>query len=299
MTDADFTRFLVDRGSTVAGSAATIEDLKRQYGVRRWFDFEDVVHLPPASLFPEQTEPFLVVDNRNCLLPPNEIECDFDYYRDGHRTHACALDRLTALFGTPQKGIAVNTLSETWTFQRMSLSIRTFLKEKESGRSPLYEKNPELWNFCRISIDRNWIAPMTEADARAINSRDILPIDRSMWRNRDWLYRWERGLFRLTNGTTPPFLWKQNTHVGWCAGPWSAIFDRSACESLKLDQTLPGRTAGHSELILRLHNPFSLEREIVDTLLLSGKDPNTLDRVAPAVSAFWDLPLKVEEFPDY
>ena len=32
MTDIDFTRFLVDRGLTAAGSADTIQDLKKRYG---------------------------------------------------------------------------------------------------------------------------------------------------------------------------------------------------------------------------------------------------------------------------
>jgi len=138
---------------------------QRRYGLRRWFDFENVIELPPVSLFPEQTEPFFFVANRTCLIPPIGFECDFDYHHDGPRTHAVALERLTALFGTPERGVAVNTLCETWRFGRMSLTIRTFLREPTSVQSPLYEKYPELWNFYRISIDRNWVRA-AEVDGR-------------------------------------------------------------------------------------------------------------------------------------
>jgi hypothetical protein len=83
VTDSEFTRFLLERGLAAAASTATLQDLKQRYGVRRWFDFQDVVHLPPASLFAEQTESFLFVWDRNCLLPPTELERDFDYHRNG------------------------------------------------------------------------------------------------------------------------------------------------------------------------------------------------------------------------
>jgi hypothetical protein len=161
VTDREFTGFLVSRGLAVAGSQETILDLKQRYGAERWFGFADIVRLPPASLFPEQSEPFFFETNRTCLIPPVELACEFDFHRDGPRTYACALERLSALFGTPETGIAVNTLSATWRFERASLSIRTFLREKTRARTDLYEQHPELWNFCRITIDRNWVHPIT------------------------------------------------------------------------------------------------------------------------------------------
>lgn len=267
VTDHDFTRFLAGHGLAAAGSTETIEDLRRRYGIRRWFQFQDVIDLPPASLFPEQTETFFVLANRTCLLPPSEFECDFDYHRDGPRTHACALERLTALFGTPEKGVAVNTLCETWKFERMSLRIRTFLPRKTGARSPLYEKYPQLWEFCRISIDRNWVRPLTEADACALHSlgpNQILPFDPAFRPEIEYLTIWERGLFRLAEDGTilrsdAPFLWKQDANIGWSAGPWSAIFEQRLCLSLLLEQVAPARGRGYSRLLLKLHNPLSLE----------------------------------------
>jgi hypothetical protein len=303
MTDLDFTRFLTGHGLTVAGSMETIQDLKLRYGVRRWFDFLDVIDLPPASLFPEQTERFFLRMYGTCLLPPSELECDFDYYRDGPRTHACARERLTALFGVPEKGAAVNTLSETWKFERMSLRILTFLREKTRPGSPLYARHPELWNFCRISIDRNWVRPATKEDGEALDSLDAnqtLPIELGHWRKMEPLSPWERGLFRLSAGGGPdaPFLWRQRPSVGWRAAPWSAIFERRLCTELTLDQVEAARGPAYSRLILTLRNPFSFEQEPVETVLLTGADMHTLDLVAPEVSAFWGLPIKIREYPN-
>ena len=302
MTDAGFTRFLIDHGLTVAGSADTIQDLKQRHGIRRWFNFQDVIDLPRASLFPEQTEPFFFLWDRNCLLPPTELECDFDYYRNEAQTHACALDRLTALFGAPEKGSSTNTLEETWKFERMSLRIRTFLPERTPARSPLYQKYPQLWNFCRISIELNWVQPLTQTDANVLDSlgqRDVHPIDRFFAPRLESLGRWERGLFRLTAGGNSlrhdaPFLWKHAGFIGWSAQPWSAFFERSRSIGLTLEQVEAARSAGYSRLILKVQNPFTLKPETDQTVLLAGPDTHTLDTAAPAVAAFWELPLNIE-----
>jgi hypothetical protein len=300
MTSADFTRFLVEHGLLAAGSAQTMQELKALYGVRRWFGFADVINLPPASLFPEQTEPFFFQPHLIYLLPPNELECDFDYYRNGPRTHALALERFTALFGAPETGVSSNTLSARWRFDRMSLSIQTFLKEKFTGRNPLYERHPELWNLCRISIDRNLVGVLTQAESatlQSLNPNQMFPVDRNLWRPLGDLLSWERGLFRLATerADAPPFLWRQGTDIGWCAGPWSAVFARRRCVALQLQRMLPGKGAGYSELAVRLENPFTLEPQIVTTTVLKGINTNSLDVVAPEVAAFWDLPLSIEE----
>lgn len=306
MTDAELTRLLVDCGLAAIGSTESLDDLKRRCGTRRWFDFADIIPLPPASLFPEQTGPFFVYPNRTCLLPATEFECDFDSLRDGPKNHACALERLTALFGTPRPGTAVNTLCETWTFERMSMTIRTFLKEKSGGRNDLYSRHPELWNVCRISIDRNWIWPMTDADAREIGSlgpHESLTMDGAFWPIARSMSMWERGLFRLANGAvnTPPgapFFWKQANRVGWSAVRLSAGFARNRCIGLRLEQATPARGSGYSRLTLELRNPFSFEQEAIETELLRGENTNSLDRTAREVSAFWNLPMRTEKFAD-
>jgi hypothetical protein len=298
MTDEDFLRVLVEHGLSAAGTTETMQDLKARYGVRRWFGFADVIDLPPASLFPEQTERFFFQPHLIYLLPPNELECDFDYYRNGPRSHALALERLTELFGMPEETLTSNTLSQRWKFERMSLSIRTFLRERTTGRNPLYERHPELWNLCRITIDRNLVRPLTQADADALNSfapNQTLPIDRTFWPTRGNLLSWERGLFRLAKGTadSTPFLWRQSADIGWRAGPWSAAFERRRCLTLELRQVLPAKGAGYSELVLQIDNPFTLESQTVGVDVLKGNDTNALDSVAPEVASFWGLPLKI------
>jgi hypothetical protein len=301
VTDIDFTRFLVDRGLAAAGSDDTIQDLKQRYGMRRWFNFSDVIDLPRASLFPEQTEAFFVPADKTCLVPSSRFECDFDYHRNGPRTHAVALERFTSLFGAPEPGISVNTLCATWTFERMSLRILTFLREKTTPGSPLYAKNPELWEFCRISIDRNWVRPLAESEGSMLDSfgpSDVLPLDRAFLPSPRLPYPWDRGLLRLARTSkrdAAPFLWKHDGNIGWRAEPWAAFFERSQCSSLELSRVEPGRSPGYSQLELKLRNPFSLEHEPVSTVVLRGKSEDTLDQVAADVSEFWGLPLNVED----
>jgi len=154
MTDAEFLKFLVDHGLHAAAAAESMHELRKRYGISRWYDFADVVYVPPASLFPEQREPFSFTPVTSCLLPPFEFNCDFDAFGDGPRNHSLALERLTNLFGNPEKGQAVNTLEHTWTFEQMWLRILTFIPEKSRfGRNELYEGHPELWHKCRITID--------------------------------------------------------------------------------------------------------------------------------------------------
>jgi hypothetical protein len=190
----------------------------------------------------------------------------------------------------------------------MSLRILTFLREKTRAKSPLYDRHPELWNFCRISIDRNWVLPERNEDAETIDSLGgsrILSVDRGLFRTIEQLYMWGRGLFRLsTNGRKlrphTPFLWKQGASggpsIGWCAGPWSAIFELRQCVSLILDRVEGARGPAYSRLVLLLRNPFSLEQEPVETVILTGSDRQTLDLFASKVSAFWKLPMKIREY---
>jgi len=294
LTDSEFTGFLISRGLACFGSDETIADLRKRFGVRSWFRFQDVIELPPVSLFEEQTERFFIRDDRTCLVPPSEFECDFDYDHDALRTYERAFERLTAIFGPSKKGASVNTLESTWNFERMSLTIRTFLREKTPSRSPLYDKHPELWNFCRISINRNWVCPLTQHDARPVHSIDVQSFTSPETRG---LTMWERGLFRLAaTGDTPPQFWWIDETFGWRAGRWSASFERNSMMKLKLDQAEPGRSSGYSQLSLILPNPFSLQHEPVTTLLVAGAAPHTLDSEAQKVSTFWGLPLEIEKF---
>lgn len=302
MTDAAFIEFLTAHGLALAASSDTILECKRRYGLRRWYGFSDVVYLPPAPLFPELRQPFFFLDHRTCLLPPNELECDFAAYPDGEQNQACAVRRFSELFGSPQPGAAVNTLSATWTFERMSLSLRTFLRDKTPARSLLYERHPELWNVCRITIDRNLAAPLARDESSLLDGlgeNDFLLILNAPRRVSSPIPPYERGLFRLGTVSRPQGFWRHARHIGWTAGPWAAFFDRTPELRLRLDQAEPARGSGSARLSLRLANPFSLDHELVDTTLLDDPRSYALDGTAHAVAAFWNLPLDVNNYPDY
>jgi hypothetical protein len=268
-------------------------DLEKRYGRTRWFDFLDIVRLPPAALFPELTEPFFFVTHPTCLLPPTDLECDFNYHRNAERTYACALERLTGLFGAPRPTATSNTLSATWNFERMSLSILTFLRDKTSGRSPLYARHPELWDFCRISVHLNWVQPLRDLP---FVSSETLPVAHELWPARRQLMPWDRGLLGQDCLDSENFCWKRASLIGWRARQLAATFAWDRCDVLQLERAVPARSTGHSRLSLTLRNPFSLQQEPVNTLLLTGKDTGSLDAVAAEVADFWELPLKIAEY---
>lgn len=133
MTEADFLQFLHECGLTAVDGARTIEQLAREYRIRRWYDFIDVVYLPPSPLFLENRERYYVrCHTPTTLVPPAEFCCDFDFTGKAFENHQLALERCSALFGAPEKGAAVNTWSHTWRFEGASLELTTFIWEKTS-----------------------------------------------------------------------------------------------------------------------------------------------------------------------
>jgi len=166
MTQAEFLHFLSERGLTAVDGSRTIDQLGRQHGVRRWFEFNDVVYLPPSPLFPENRERYYVPCYRpTTLVPPAEYCCDFDFTGSGFANHQLALERFSALLGAPEKGIAVNTWAHSWRFGRATLGITTFIREKTEGHhNPLYAKHPALWEKCGIRVEIDPVTPLTEAE---------------------------------------------------------------------------------------------------------------------------------------
>lgn len=304
MTDDEFTSFLVSRGLFAVGSSDTQNDLKQRYGTRRYFEWRDVVDLPPSPLFPEQTERFHIFTDFHeasaCLLPPTNFECDFDAERDAVRTYDLALERLTALCGEPEKGLAVNTLSATWKFERMSLQICTFLKEKTTSQSDLFDQYPQLWNICKISIHRNWVRPLTDAEEVMLSSlapdEMLAGLPLEDFEDPEWrtFWPWERGLLRRMSVRHPPILWKRDGRIGWVAGSWAGIFERSWVDRVRLNRVECWRQQDYSNLELLLKNPFSLEQETVGSVVMKRLGNDALDQLAVKVAVFWELPLLIE-----
>ncbi len=309
-TDAAFTQFLVAQGLTSFGSDETLEDLRQRFGTRKapgnWT--ADVVALPPVSLFPGQSDPFLLRWNPTCLIPPSSYECFLESGGDAVRTYYRAVTQLTDRFGIPETGTFGKLLSAFWKFQRKSLTVFT---EQAENNGP---------TTCRVYIDRNWIPSLTQAEADLLSSlgpNQMMPVSNfSLFPTGD---NWEakpgagfrygddirgsvRGLYRLAPdgfgmpADAPPYLWKAKDVVGWRAGRWSVIFERKYLQRLELRQALAAKGSAYSALQLQMRNPFNPEHNDRYFNLFQGPDTNSLDDQAQELSRFWDLPLEIHQF---
>jgi hypothetical protein len=119
-----------------------------------------------------------------------------------------------------------------------------------------------------------------------------------MWENPRGLAPWDRGLLRLTGEPRSSFLWKHDEAIGWRSGPWQAIYERRSVLSLELFRMLPARGGGYSQLSVKLRNPFSLEQEPVESVVLRGKAAGDLDGMAAKAAALWGLPVNTLEDMD-
>jgi hypothetical protein len=301
MRQSDFVQFLNARGLTAADGTRTINELARQHGVGRWFEFIDVVYLPSSPLFLENREPYYVrCHTPTTLVPPAEFCCDFDFTGEGFRNHQIALGRFSEVFGTPEKGVAVNTWSHAWRFGRASLSLLTFIRGETTGGSPLYKKYPELWEKCQIQIRVDPVRPASikeETFLNSIASEDQLQFPgQDEWNLSSAFPAWRRGSF-----PTDRFVcWRDSRRgqLGWYLTTAAAFWEKRFCTTLKLVRLLPARGRGRSAIYLVMRNPFSLQQEEVAEAFLWGKEPNSLDPAAKRLAEFWDLPLQIEEYPD-
>lgn len=292
--------FLAHRGLHAATSSETMAELHQRYGERSWYGFSAVVDLPRASLFPEQSEPFYIhLNPRRYLLPPDHFTCDFNPFNNDAKNHAIALERLKAQFGKPEPGMATNTREHRWQFEDVSLTIRTFIKERSQfGRNDLYENNPGLWHVCAITIERpQWVGdltPVEEALIAAIPPSDLLlmPGDGPQPINSGYAKRHK--LFRLPSA----YLWRTQSHIGWCNGGWAAMIERFSIEKLSLLQVHPAKGGGGAYLSLRIQNPYSLEREITGAEIFAAPQAHALDDLASKVAKFWRVQLSVSETHD-
>jgi hypothetical protein len=300
MTQAAFVEFLAGRGLAAVDGKRTIEQLGRQYGIRRWYDFIEVVYLPPSPLFPENRERYYVPSHISTrLVPPAEFCCDFDFAGKAFENHQLALERLSDLFGVPEKGEAVNTWSHNWRFERANLGVTTFVREKTTGYNPLYQRHPELWEKSSIRIQIDPIAILTKEEASYLLS--LASVDRLEFPlQREWgssaSPAWRRGQLP-TEGL---ICWRDRLQgkLGWYLPALAVFWDESFCKGIKLVRLSPGRGGGSATIYLVMRNPYSRQREEVAETVFRTDDWNGLNVAAPKLAEFWGLPLRVEEYPD-
>ncbi len=205
-----------------------------------------MVELPPVSLFPGQSDPFLIRWNRACLIPPSNYECFLESGGDAVRTYYRAVTQLTDRFGMPETGTFGKLLSAFWKFQRKSLLI--FTEQAVNNGPPT----------CRVYIDRNWVPSLTYAEADLLNSLgpdQMMPVSSfslfpagdhweakpgAGFRHGDEIRGWVRGLYRLAPDgigirmDAHPYLWKAKDVVGWRGGRWSVVFERKYLQRLAM-----------------------------------------------------------------
>ena len=301
MTQADLLQFLGERGLTAVDGTRTIDQLMVQYGVSRWFGFIDVVYLPSSPLFPENRERYYVpCHTPTTFVPPAEFCCDFDFTGKAFENHQLAFKRFSELFGTPEKGVAVNTWSHSWRFERANLGLTTFIREKTGGNNPLYKRYPELWEKCSIRIQIDPVTLLSEEERSyllsfAVGDRLEFPMQKE-WGRSLAFPAWRRG--HLPTDKLVCWRDRMNGRLGWYLRTFAAFWDAAFCKGIKLTRVFPARGAGMARIDLVMRNRFSRGHEEVAELVLRDDKPNGLDVSAQKLSEFWDLPLRTEEYPD-
>lgn len=298
MTEAELIERLQATGLATAGSSETRFELAKRYGVSRWRGFSDVVYLPRAPLFPELKEPWYFSVEPTVHLPPTDVGCRFAAFDVARKNHECALERLSGLFGKPATGGSVNTWNQTWTFERMSLSILTFIREKTQARSPLYERYPDLWDQCSITVNRDWVMPLTAGEPARIEHPDAvlaLPAGVAM---SGFMAPWDRGFERVITASYAPALWTSGSLIGWRSGGRAAVYERTHCTGMIHMVCSPARGAGYSQLQLKLRNIFSEGCEAVTSAVIRSEDWRGLEGIARHCAEFWALPFERVEYLD-
>jgi hypothetical protein len=312
MTEEGFLRFLQERGLTAVDGARTVEQLGQQYGVRRWYDFIDAIYLPPSPLFPENRERYFVrCHTPTTLVPPAEFCCDFDFTGKALANHHLALERFSALFGTPEIGAAVNTWSHNWVFDGASLELTTFIREKTRSYNPLYQRHPGLWEKCSVRVQIDPVTPLMADEYNYLMSLALTDrlefsqphrADRSLathpfrYGGSGLFPAWLKG--RLS--TNHLVCWRDGFRqkLGWYL-PGSAVFwESNRCTGLKLVRLSPARGGGSATIYLVMRNPFSRANEEVLETVLYDEEWNGLNLAAQRLQEFWALTLQAEEYPD-
>jgi hypothetical protein len=300
MTQAAFVEFLGEHGLTGVDGARTIEQLGQQYGISRWYDFIEAIYLPPSPLFSENRERYYIpIYTPTTLVPPAEFCCDFDFTGKGFDNHQLALTRLSDLFGPPEKGIAVNTWSHTWRFERAKLMLTTFIREKTTGYNPLYQRHPELWEKCSIRIQIDPVAPLSaeeESYLLSVPLADRLEFPLQSESASLASPAWRRGHLPLDRLVC----WRDRLRgkLGWFLPTLVVFWDNVSCNGIKLVRLSPARGGGSATIYLLMRNPYSRQRQEVTEVVLNTDAWNGLNVAAPKLAEFWDLPLQVEEYPD-
>ena len=191
-----------------------------------------------------------------------------------------ALKRFTELFGTPEKGIAVNTWSHTWRFERAQLGLTTFMREKTRGYNPLYQRHPELWEKCAIRIQIDPVRLLSEEEKGyllSLSEADRIEFLTQNLREQSLAYpTWRRGCLP----THQLVCWRDlsKARIGWYQASSAVFWETADCSGIKLVRLSPARGGGNATVYLVMRNPFSRGHEEVREVVLQDSDWNGVER---------------------
>lgn len=132
---------------------ATLGDLKRRHGLRRWFDFKDVIDVPVGQLTPSLAGPFHV-DYRpdDDPWPPRFYLKDLIAENDVTAQHARLTRELEERLGPSTRQPWVDATVNTWRIGLFEIEISTITRGTMSRRNPPYERHPELWRCTTLRM---------------------------------------------------------------------------------------------------------------------------------------------------
>lgn len=300
MTAEQFREFAGAKGLRGIGGEETVDGLRQEYGAARWFDFLDVIYLPPARLFDGLTQPWYIRDDATCFVPPVTFDCDFDGGHGAEQNHLAALAGLSREFGQPEAQEIHNVWNHRWKFGRTELSILTFKRDRTPGNS-LYQRFPQLWDFCRVTIENPWLRKIAEDTAkrlRAMGEGDLLRMPGEWAAQGSSMPLWERGLLRAADlpAHGQMVFWRSlaDGRFGWYGDGIAAEFDRVWQPELVMIEVEGERgPPDYSNVMLKIANPFSRAGERVAVRLLQRERLGSLRPAAEKLGRFWEL--KVSE----
>ena len=282
--------------------AATLAELRRRHGVRRWFGFKDVVELPLGRLTPAIGGPFLTDWwPQGDPWPPLEFRCELIADLDPPAQHRRLDAELTALLGPGVPSPSVNVLGTGWRIGLFTVATLTFLRERSLGPNPLYQAHPELWRMTSVTIkaDHGCFAPDPSLAPLAAERPALVLADGASLLATNW--------FPPLVRRNPPELAglpadgyavrSDGCRLVISAGELSLVADLAVLGDLELWRLAPARSGGYSRLEALL-TPASDPKRARRVTLLRSDRVDGLDATAPALARLVGLGLAIHEGDD-
>lgn len=285
------------------------ETYRQRFGQSRYYDWADVITLPPSTALTRSELVFHMYAEPALLpLPPEYLFADFMPFEDARENHRLIEEELRHTLGPPRTTDTSNTLGRSWRFGVFGVTLTTFPPELQTparaGSNPLHERNPQLNLRASVTLKSDYafaypddsllgaaalLASEPSEHACALN----VAADAKLHLSRRDARRNPSALRKLLS---PEGLcgWHEesSTRIGLSAREHSLVFERAAYAALELVHLEPGRGPGGASLQLV---PAATEAGTRTTSLLSSRSPSGLDRCAQQLAQLWQLELRQTE----